>query len=39
MKDTRRQIFMNDDGKLDIELNGQVSSLKAVIVVAEKIQM
>jgi len=36
MKDTRRQIFMNDDGKLDIELNGQVSSLKAVIVVAEK---
>ena len=36
MKDTRRQILLNDDGKLDIELNGQVASLKAVIVVAEK---
>jgi hypothetical protein len=36
MKDTRRQVSLNDDGKLDVELNGQVSSLKAVIVVAEK---
>lgn len=36
MKDARRQIILNDDGKLDVELNGQVASLKAVIVVAEK---
>jgi len=36
MRDTRRQIQLNDDGKLDIELNGQVSSLKAVLVVAER---
>jgi len=36
MKDTRRQIQLNDDGKLDVELNGQVASLKAVVVVAEK---
>jgi hypothetical protein len=36
MRDTRRQIQLNDDGKLDVELNGQVASLKAVIVVAEK---
>lgn len=36
MKDTRRQVLLNDDGKLDVELSGQVASLKAVIVVAEK---
>jgi hypothetical protein len=36
MKDTRRQVLLNDDGKLDVELNGQVASLKAVVVVAEK---
>jgi hypothetical protein len=36
MKDTRRLIQLNDDGKLDVELNGQVASLRAVVVVAEK---
>jgi hypothetical protein len=36
MNDVRRQINLNEDGKLDVELSGKVSSLKAVIVVAEK---
>ncbi|RZK46753.1 MAG: TonB-dependent receptor, partial [Pedobacter sp.] len=36
MKETRRQVQLNDDGKLDVELSGQVASLKAVVVVAEK---
>lgn len=36
MNDARRQINLYEDGKLDIELNGKVSSLKAVVVVAEK---
>ena len=36
MKDVRRQIILNEDGKLDVELTGIVASLRAVVVVAEK---
>jgi outer membrane receptor protein involved in Fe transport len=36
MKDARRQIILNEDGKLDVELSGMVASLRAVEVVAEK---
>ena len=36
MKDTRRQIIVYSDGKLPIELQEYVASLKAVIVSAEK---
>ena len=36
MKDVRRQIMLNEDGKLDVELTGVVASLRAVVVVAEK---
>jgi outer membrane receptor protein involved in Fe transport len=36
MNDARRQVILNEDGKLDIELSGKVASLRAVEVVAEK---
>jgi len=36
MKDTRRQIMLYSDGKLNIDLVDQVVSLKAVTVVSEK---
>jgi hypothetical protein len=36
MKDERRNIILNQDGKLDVELTGSVASLKAVIVVADR---
>ncbi len=36
MKDTRRQILLLGDGKMNIDLNGQVMMLKNVIVSAEK---
>jgi CarboxypepD_reg-like domain/TonB-dependent Receptor Plug Domain len=36
MKDARRQVMMYSDGKLDIELQEYISSLKTVIVSAEK---
>ena len=36
MKDARRQLVMYNDGKLDIELVEYISSLKTVIVSAEK---
>ena len=37
MKDTRRQILLSGDGKLNIDLQGQVMMLKNVIVSAEKL--
>jgi TonB dependent receptor/CarboxypepD_reg-like domain/TonB-dependent Receptor Plug Domain len=37
MKDTRRQILLNGDGKLNIDLQSQVMMLKNVIVSAEKV--
>jgi hypothetical protein len=37
MKDTRRQILLAGDGKLNIDLQGQVMMLKNVIVSAEKL--
>ena len=37
MKDTRRQILLSGDGKMNIDLQGQVMMLKNVIVSAEKI--
>jgi CarboxypepD_reg-like domain/TonB-dependent Receptor Plug Domain len=36
MKDTRRQVLLLGDGKMNIDLNGQVMMLKNVIVSAEK---
>jgi hypothetical protein len=36
MKDTRRQILLHSDGKLNIDLEEYVASLKAVIVSAER---
>ena len=36
MKDTRRQIVLYSDGKLNIDMYDQVQSLKTVIVVSEK---
>jgi hypothetical protein len=36
MKDTRRQVMLYSDGKLNIELSDYVASLKAVTVVSEK---
>jgi hypothetical protein len=36
MKDEKRNILLNEDGKLDVELTGSVASLKAVIVVADR---
>lgn len=36
MKDTKRQVNITTDGTLDVPLNEQVASLKAVMVVAEK---
>ena len=36
MKDARRQVVVNADGRLDIELQEYISSLKTVIVSAEK---
>jgi CarboxypepD_reg-like domain/TonB-dependent Receptor Plug Domain len=36
MKDTRRQIILYADGKLDIELQEYVASLKGVTVISEK---
>ena len=36
MKDARRHVIVNADGKLDIEMQEYVASLKAVIVSAEK---
>ena len=37
MKDTRRQIMLHSDGKLDIELEEQVYTLKEVTISSEKI--
>ena len=37
MKDTRRQILLSGDGKMNIDLQGQVMMLKNVIVSAEKL--
>src|SRR5258706_13849142 len=37
MKDTRRQMLLSGDGKLNIDLQGQVMMLKNVIVSAEKL--
>lgn len=37
MKDTRRQIMLYSDGKLDIELEEQVYTLKEVTISSEKI--
>jgi hypothetical protein len=36
MKETRRQVMLHADGKLNIELENDVASLKTVIVVSEK---
>ncbi len=36
MKTTTRQIRLNNDGKLDVELQEYIASLKAVVVTAEK---
>jgi hypothetical protein len=36
MKDTRRQVMLYSDGKLNIEMQEYVASLKAVLVVAQK---
>ena len=36
MKPTRRQVILHSDGKLNIELQEYVASLKAVVVTAEK---
>ena len=36
MKDTRRQVLLSGDGKMNIDLQGQVMILKNVIVSAEK---
>jgi len=36
MKDTRRQIMLYSDGKLNIEMYDYVASLKAVVVMSEK---
>ncbi len=36
MKDTRRQVLLSGDGKMNIDLQGQVMMLKNVIVSAEK---
>ena len=36
MKETRRQIVLNGDGKLNIDLETDVTSLKTVIVVSER---
>ncbi|MBC7904285.1 MAG: carboxypeptidase-like regulatory domain-containing protein [Gemmatimonadaceae bacterium] len=37
MRDTRRQVVINDDGTMDIQLNTQVTTLKNVIVSAQKV--
>jgi hypothetical protein len=37
MKDTRRQIVLYDDGKMNIELNGTVLTIKGVTISAQKI--
>src|SRR6185437_3899230 len=37
MKDTRRQIILYSDGKLNIEMQEQVTSLKEVTISAEKV--
>jgi hypothetical protein len=37
MKDTRRQVVLNTDGKLNIEMQEQVTTLKEVKISAEKI--
>ncbi len=37
MKETRRQIMLYSDGKLNIDLHDFIPSLKAIVVVAEKI--
>lgn len=36
MRDTRRQLLLNGDGKLSIDLQEQVTSLKEVVISAEK---
>ncbi|HTQ27014.1 MAG TPA: carboxypeptidase-like regulatory domain-containing protein [Puia sp.] len=36
MKDTRRQIVLNSDGKMNVEMQEEIVSLKAVTVSAEK---
>lgn len=36
MKDAKRQILLNSNGKLDVELETYVANLKTVLVVAEK---
>ncbi|HYJ37225.1 MAG TPA: TonB-dependent receptor [Chitinophagaceae bacterium] len=36
MKETRRQILLSGDGKLNIELQDNIPTLKAVVVVSEK---
>ncbi len=36
MKDERRNVLLNEDGKLDVELTGSVASLRAVVVVADR---
>jgi CarboxypepD_reg-like domain/TonB-dependent Receptor Plug Domain len=36
MKDARRQIVLNGDGKMNIELQGTVMSLKGVVIAAQK---
>jgi hypothetical protein len=36
MKDTKRQILLNGNGKLDVDLETYVANLKTVLVVAEK---
>jgi TonB dependent receptor/CarboxypepD_reg-like domain/TonB-dependent Receptor Plug Domain len=37
MKDTRRQIMVLGDGKLNIELQGQIMTLKKVVIAAQKL--
>ncbi len=37
IKDTRRQIMLNGDGKIDLELQSQVTTLKNVTISAQKI--
>jgi hypothetical protein len=37
MKDTRRQIMVSGNGKLNIELQGQIMTLKKVVIAAQKL--
>jgi len=37
MKDTRRQVQLNSDGKLDIDMQSQIVTIKNVIISAQKI--